>query len=213
MASTRTHAAGGEPPGGEPREPREPSRAADAARGAYALGGEGGSTERTLRALRRTQRRSLAPAALLGGAAVLAAVGAAALASWAVVERGGAAPAAAPAEAAASEALALLAEPATARIPLPVPTGTVVLAAGADGRAFLVASGLPPASDGRTYRVWVYGPAGSVEPAASFDGLERAVRLDVPVRPGAEVALTLEPAGGSFGPPAAPLARVRVPGP
>jgi anti-sigma-K factor RskA len=61
-------------------------------------------------------------------------------------------------------------------------------------RATLVTHGLPAAPVGKVYEIWIVR-AGRPTPAGFLRG--RAGRLSRPVPPGAAVAVTLEPAGGS----------------
>lgn len=60
--------------------------------------------------------------------------------------------------------------------------------------ATLVTRGLPPAPMGKVYEIW-FTHGGFATPAGLLHG--RSVRLQRPIPPGAGVAVTLEPAGGS----------------
>lgn len=71
---------------------------------------------------------------------------------------------------------------------------------GPDGRAVLIARGLPAAPKGKTYEAWVID-GGTPTRAGLFDGGKSAVLLLGPTLPrGGKVAVTLEPAGGSDAP-------------
>jgi hypothetical protein len=60
--------------------------------------------------------------------------------------------------------------------------------------ATLVTRGLPPAPKGKVYEIW-FTRGDFATPAGFLHG--RTTRLELPVPPGAGVAVTLEPAGGS----------------
>jgi anti-sigma-K factor RskA len=63
--------------------------------------------------------------------------------------------------------------------------------------ATLVTRGLPPAPMGKVYEIW-FTQGDFATPAGFLHG--RTARLDRPVPPGAGVAVTLEPVGGSRSP-------------
>lgn len=83
-------------------------------------------------------------------------------------------------------------------------SGSVVVGSG--GAAALVVSDLRPAPSGRTYEAWVIAGK-AVLAAGLFHGGETTtiVALSRPVPVGAEVAVTLEPAGGSATPTTKPF--------
>jgi hypothetical protein len=96
----------------------------------------------------------------------------------------------------AGPALAILADSEAERFPLRGSVGRIVLVVGDGDRAILTLDGLGPAAEGRTYVAWVVPPGSAVPvPAGSFDGTEQAIPLTRQVRPGARVAVTLEPSG------------------
>ena len=71
---------------------------------------------------------------------------------------------------------------------------------GPDGRAVLIARGLPAAPKGKTYEAWVIR-GGTPTRAGLFGGGKSTVLLLEPTLPrGGKVAVTLEPAGGSDAP-------------
>jgi len=93
---------------------------------------------------------------------------------------------------------------ALATVALRGASGSLVLSSG--GAAALVVSGLPPTPAGKTYEAWVVLSRTAL-PAGLFTTATGAasVRLSRPVPAGAQVALTLEPAGGSPAPTSRPL--------
>lgn len=75
--------------------------------------------------------------------------------------------------------------------------GEVMMAG--DGRAVLVAEGLPPAPEGKVYEAWVLRD-GMPEPAGTFEpreGGSAAATVEGSVEGAEAVAVTVEPAGGS----------------
>jgi anti-sigma-K factor RskA len=74
---------------------------------------------------------------------------------------------------------------------------TATLLVGRSGEAVLAAPGLPPPAAGTVYELWVID-GGRPRPAGQFRGSLAA--LTRPVPPGAVVAVSLEPAGGSSRP-------------
>lgn len=85
-------------------------------------------------------------------------------------------------------------------------TATVVLAA--DRTATLQVSGLAAPPQGKTYEAWIIPPGRTPRPAGLFTGKTVALRGTVPLH--ADVAVTLEPAGGSAAPTSAPLVEART---
>lgn len=101
------------------------------------------------------------------------------------------------AQIAPTRAAVLLARPTTERIPLAGSTGSMVLAVGARGRAMLVLDGATPAPEAKSYQAWLIRPDGKVvDSLGVFSGHEVLVPLELPVRPGAGVGVTLEHADG-----------------
>jgi anti-sigma factor RsiW len=94
-----------------------------------------------------------------------------------------------------ARAAAILADPAARRVPLSGEHGTLVVRD--TGQAALVLQRLPRAPEGKTYEAWVI-EGGKPRPAGLFEGGSgpQAVVLDEPVPEGAQVAATIEEAGG-----------------
>lgn len=138
-------------------------------------------------------RRQLRLVAIAAAAAVLVAVG---LGAWALSlsrsldsERS--------ARAANATIAAILADDGARRLSMGA-NGEVVR--GPDGRAVLIARGLPEAPNGKTYEAWVIH-GDTPTRAGVFDGGKSTVLLLGPTLPhGGKVAVTLEPAGGSDAP-------------
>ncbi len=99
---------------------------------------------------------------------------------------------------------AIFADPEARSVPLEGANGRVVVTD--TGDAALVVSNLPPAPEGKTYEAWVIADD-TPQPAGLFDGkAERDVLLlSRPVPPQAQVAVTVEPAGGSESPTGLPI--------
>lgn len=110
------------------------------------------------------------------------------------------------------EALALLATPNAERLRLEGSVGRIVLVVRASGASALVLNGLGEAEPGWAYQAWVSTP-GAITPrsAALFSGREAVVPLASPVPRGATLAVTLEPAAGSFAPTRTPKLFVERP--
>jgi anti-sigma-K factor RskA len=79
--------------------------------------------------------------------------------------------------------------------------GRIILVVQPSNDATLVLNGLGQADSEWAYQIWVT-PPDSITPrsAGLFSGRELVVPLTSPVPPGAVVAVTLEPATGSFAP-------------
>ena len=92
------------------------------------------------------------------------------------------------------------------RVPVAGLQGSVVVGSG--GSAALVAFRLPAAPAGKTYEAWVIPKGKSPAPAGLFEG--GATATFVPIRGkvarGSQVAVTVEPAGGSLQPTSKPFA-------
>lgn len=103
---------------------------------------------------------------------------------------------------------AVLADPDARSVPLRGANGRVIVTE--TGQAALVVAGLPPAPEGKTYEVWVF-EGDTPRPAGLFDGkAERDVLLlSRPVPPQLDVAVTIEPAGGSQSPTSTPIFSTR----
>jgi hypothetical protein len=154
------------------------------------------------------RHRSFVPAATLGALAILAAIAAVALGSWAFLrddETPSVGSTASDELTAVNQALTLLAEPTATRIPVRGSRGHLVLVVGADGRAFLIVAGLGSAPPGRTYQAWVIGASGSVQSAGTFSGIQRVVPLGKLVPRGATVAVTIERMRGAPAPTMKPI--------
>jgi anti-sigma factor RsiW len=90
------------------------------------------------------------------------------------------------------EALAVLADPQAARVPLEGATGSLVVTPAREGA--LVLAGLEPAPEGKLYEAWVSADGETMLPAGTFEasGERTIVRLTRPVPPGGLVAVTVE---------------------
>lgn len=110
------------------------------------------------------------------------------------------------------EALALLTRPNSERLQLRGSVGRIILVVQPSNDAALVLNGLGQADSEWAYQVWVTSPD-SITPrsAGLFSGREIVVPLTSPVPPGAVVAVTLEPATGSFAPTRPPKLVVERP--
>ena len=97
----------------------------------------------------------------------------------------------------------VLRDPLSRHIPLQGAPGVLVVAP--SGKAVLNVS-LPKPTKGNTYEAWVADPA--VHPAGTFSGGTTALTVGVPR--GAQVLVTLEPAGGSSTPSRKPLLSARA---
>lgn len=108
------------------------------------------------------------------------------------------------------QAVSLLARGDVERLPLSGSVGRVILVVEPSGDATLVLNGLSAADSQWAYQAWVFQPGVTpangepARPAALFSGREALVPLTTPVPPGATVAVTLEPAAGSFAPTRTP---------
>jgi len=106
-----------------------------------------------------------------------------------------------------AQALAILADQASRRIPLSAGRGDVVV--DPSGRGVLVVRRLPAAPSDKTYEAWVipHGGTGTPRPAGLFAGGDRTtiVRLKQMVPRGAVVAATVERAGGVDAPTQKPF--------
>jgi anti-sigma-K factor RskA len=93
------------------------------------------------------------------------------------------------------QAVAILADPSARRVPLSGDYGSLVVRD--TGQAALVMRRLPKAPSGKTYEAWVI-EGGKPRPAGLFEGGSgpQAIVLDEPVPEGAQVAATIEEAGG-----------------
>jgi hypothetical protein len=115
------------------------------------------------------------------------------------------------------QAISLLARGDVERLPLRGSVGRIILVVDPAGDATLVLNGLSAADSRWAYQAWVFPPeitptnAGTPRPAALFSGREALVPLTASVPPGATVAVTLEPAEGSFAPTRTPRLVVERP--
>ena len=97
-------------------------------------------------------------------------------------------------------ALAVAADPAARRIPLSSGHGSLYVTP--SGRAALTLADVGPPPKGKTYEAWVIRGA-TPRAAGLFNG--RAVVLKRPVRPGEQVAVTVERSGGVERPTGQPI--------
>jgi hypothetical protein len=165
------------------------------------------------------ERRLSAP--MLAGLAAASGVAAIVLGAWAFYsgvrsDAGDAGSAAAPP--AHQQAISLLARSDVTRLPLHGSVGRIILVVEPSGDATLVLNGLSAADSQWAYQAWVFRPGvtpantTTARPAALFSGREALVPLTAPVPPRATVAVTLEPAAGSFAPTRTPRLLVQRPG-
>ena len=148
------------------------------------------------------KRLSGATLAALGAIAGLTAI---ALGLWAFVSsvRDDGSVQVAPPSPETAQAISLLSQPTTSRIPLEGGAlGSATLAVAANGRGLIVVDGLAAAPVGRTYQAWVIRPQPGSAPlsAALFTGVETVVPLTARVEPGATMGITIEKPGGSAAP-------------
>lgn len=150
------------------------------------------------------RRRGLAVAAAI--AAILSAFVAVGAASW--QQWGDGNKDAAPTNRAtgSSTTSELISQPGATRLPLARSSGKLTVVVGRSDRAVLIGSNLAPAPTAKEYEVWVIR-AGEPRRAGLFAGgagkVVIALQRDLP--PGATVAVTLEPQGGSSVPTGKPL--------
>jgi anti-sigma-K factor RskA len=150
-----------------------------------------------------TRRRRFAVASAL--AAILFAFVAAGAASW--QQWGdGSKNATPPSEATPASASKLVSQPGATRLPLVRSAGTLSVVIGRSDRAVLIGSNIAPAPTAKEYEVWVIR-AGEPRRAGLFSGGagKTTIELTRDLPPGATVAVTLEPRGGSNAPTTTPL--------
>ena len=106
----------------------------------------------------------------------------------------------------------MLARPDAERLPLRGSVGRIVLVVQPSGAAALVLSGLGEAESGWAYQAWVTN-RDSITPrsAGLFSGRDIVVPLSARVPRGSTVAVTLEPATGSYAPTRRPKLVVERP--
>jgi len=144
--------------------------------------------------------------ATLATFAVLAGVAAIALGTWAFVSSvrdDGSAQIVPPSTSDSAQAISLLSNPTTVRLPLTGSDGRTVLAVSSNGRGMLVLDGLGVAPVGRTYQAWVSTPRPKRSlplSAAVFTGVETVVPLTARVHRGSLVGITVERPGGASAP-------------
>lgn len=176
-----------EPSADEPREPEPERSPAETA------------------ALAATSRRSLP--LVLAALAATAAATAAGLGVWALTDAdGGGVDAATTARLQDQEqAIAVLSQRDSARIPVQGSNGRIVLVVAPSGEAVLVIQNVRRAPKGKTYEAWVIVGT-TPSPAGLFaGGATRVIPLTRPVPRGAIVAVTLERAGGMQSPTTKPI--------
>jgi Anti-sigma-K factor rskA len=143
--------------------------------------------------------------ATLATLAAIAGMAAIALGTWAFVSSvrdDGATEIVRPRVSEAAQAISLLSQPTTVRLPLEGADGNAILAVASNGRGLLVLDGLGLAPVGRNYQAWVQAPgARSMRlSAAVFTGVETVVPLTARVVPGSIVGITVERPGGATAP-------------
>ncbi|MCW2963733.1 MAG: Anti-sigma factor RskA [Actinomycetia bacterium] len=99
--------------------------------------------------------------------------------------------------------LSILTDPAARHVPLKGARGELVVAPSGDA---VLSVQLPKPPNGKTYEAWVADP--SVRPAGVFAG--RTTKLLVRVRRGAQVMVSVEPAGGVDAPTTTPIVSARA---
>jgi anti-sigma factor RsiW len=104
-----------------------------------------------------------------------------------------------------TQALAILADRSSRRLPLAGGNGVVAVAPSGEG--VLLVRRLPAAPSGKTYEAWVIPHGGAPKPAGLFSGGGRTtvVRLKQTVPRGAIVAATVERSGGVSAPTQKPF--------
>ena len=75
-----------------------------------------------------------------------------------------------------------------------------------EGKAVLVASGMPQAPAGKIYELWLQNPAGDMIPAGLMEGGDAKLVFDGDASRATAAGITVEPAGGSEQPTSAPIA-------
>jgi Anti-sigma-K factor rskA len=99
------------------------------------------------------------------------------------------------------QVVSLIAKPTTSTIPLQGSGRRIILVVGARGYGVLVLNNVAEPPAGKTYEAWVIRPSVKApQPAGLFAGGTGVVKLTKSVPPGAVVAITVEPAGGSPAP-------------
>jgi anti-sigma-K factor RskA len=81
-----------------------------------------------------------------------------------------------------------------------------------DGEAVVTASGMPTPTDARVYQLWVISPAGARSVGLLPDSSARAAApvLAGDVQPGDQLAVTIEPAGGTKQPTTNPIVSIHT---
>jgi len=101
------------------------------------------------------------------------------------------------------ETVSVLSDTRARHVPLRGARGQLVVTP--SGVAVLTVD-LPKLPKGKTYEAWVADP--NVRPAGIFSG--RTTKLSVPVRPGAQVLVSVERAGGTDAPTTTPIVSARA---
>lgn len=152
---------------------------------------------------RRARRASGITLAILGA---LAGAGAIALGAWGITSSISgndevAEPQSPTAVENVSAVVSLISKPTTATIPVQGSGRSIILVIGARGYGVLVLNSVTSPPAGKTYEAWVIKPnVKAPQPAGLFTGGTGVVKLTTPVPPGAVVAITVEPKGGSPAP-------------
>jgi anti-sigma factor RsiW len=165
--------------------------------------------------MQRSAQRRNRLVGLLAAAAVVVAV---AMGGWAVQSRNDADQATAREQQAAQTAQALTAvltakDAKTASGSFSSGGKGTVVVSRSQGRALLVAAGLPAPPSGKVYEAWTFGSSPTPKPAGTFTaGSAPAVVTLPPAAVGAsQVAVTVEPSGGSQQPTSSPVFAVTLP--
>ena len=90
--------------------------------------------------------------------------------------------------------------------PAGTPGATFLVQIGADGGAVIVASAPPPATAGKALELWAIAPDAAAPVSLGVLPADGRARLRAPARPGTQLLLSQEPAGGSpTGQPTGPV--------
>jgi anti-sigma-K factor RskA len=82
-----------------------------------------------------------------------------------------------------------------------------------DGEAVITASGMPTPTDARVYQLWVISPAGAPRSVGLLPGSSASAAAPVladDVQPGDQLAVTIEPAGGTKQPTTIPIVSIHT---
>jgi anti-sigma-K factor RskA len=165
--------------------------------------------------LQRSAQRRNRLVGMLAAAAVVVAV---AMGGWAVQSRNDADQATAQAQQAAQAAQALTAvltakDAKTASGSFTAGGNGTVVVSRSQGRALLVAADLPALPSGKVYEAWTFSSSPTPKPAGTFSAgsAPAVVTLPSAAVAASQVAVTVEPSGGSQQPTSNPVFAVKLP--